>query len=199
MRSPIEIWIREHREMIRHTDELVELLAPSDIQARLTDPSENALRITIARHLNAFVDFADGHFRKEEEYLVPLISKHLDTGTPEMKEALGCMQREHAQMHLFADRIQTLLPALESGDKVTDGQAAELLRISYGIQSIIRNHTSKEEQQVFPLVQKLPLKAATELFNALEESTDMNLDHLVKPLGDNVEGVNPEGIESPDN
>jgi iron-sulfur cluster repair protein YtfE (RIC family) len=201
MRSPVEIWLNEHRDLISRADELVEMLAPDDIQLKLIDPDEKALRANLADLLDKLTSDATGHFRKEEELLVPLINKHLDTSTPEMKEALGCLTREHAQMHMFVERIKELLPLLRSDDPFDSHNAAELLRVAYGVQSILRHHTSKEEREVYPLVKKLPMKAVHEIITSLDPSDDIPLDHLIRPIGprDGNGQLYAEDGEAPEN
>ncbi|HHE46763.1 MAG TPA: hemerythrin domain-containing protein [Bacteroidetes bacterium] len=183
MRSPIEIWLKEHREMISYADQLVETLAPDDIQLKLVDPDQSALRLKIADTLDKFPAYSSGHFKLEEDLLVPLIAEHLDTSSPEIKEALGCLTREHGQMHIFVERIGELTLLLQSDEPLDDHNAAELLRVSYGLQSILRHHTSKEEREVYPLVKKLPMKAVMKLMESLDPVDDISLDHLIKPLG----------------
>ncbi len=189
MRTPVEVWLKEHKKAYVLADELVELLAPDDIQARLVHPEESKLRATLAEHLNAIVEFTGSHFRGEEKILVPVIQKYLNTDDPKIREAMGCLSREHAQMHMFMERITQILPSLESGEPLNDAQTAEILRVSYSVQSIIRHHCTKEEREIYPLIGRLPMEAVVELMNALDPSDDINLDHLVKPLG---EGGSPD-------
>ncbi len=209
MRSPLEVWLKEHREMIGHADELVELLAPDDIQSKLVNPDESKIRTRIADLMQKFSDYASGHFKLEEELLVPLIREHLDINLPAVKEAIGCLTREHGQMHMFVERIEELIPLLRSEDPPDPHHAAELLRVAYGVQSILRHHTSKEEREVYPLVKDLPMKAVLKLMERLMEKLrdklnpvdDISLDHLIKPLGPKPEDGNliAENGEAPEN
>jgi hemerythrin-like domain-containing protein len=201
MRSPLEVWLKEHREMIGHADELVVLLAPDDIQSVLVNPDESAIRIQIADLLQKFSDYASGHFKLEEELLVPLIREHLDINSPSTKEALGCLTREHGQMHMFVERIEELIPLLRADDPLDNHNAAELLRVAYGVQSILRHHTSKEEREVYSLVKDLPMKALLKIMEKLDPVDDISLDHLIKPLGPKPENGNliAENGEAPEN
>jgi len=183
MRSPLELWLQEHRDIIEHADRLAELLAPSDIQARLVAPDQEELRLKIAGHFEAFLKMARGHFRCEEEQLVPAIRRHLDPEEPAIRNALGCLEREHTQMHRFTERAMKLLPALRGEKPPKPTEAAEILRVGFGIQSILRHHCTKEEQDVYPLINELPLKVVEALFESAGPSEDIPLNHLVKPLG----------------
>ena len=182
MRTPIEIWLVDHKNIIEHADRLVELLAPDDIQAKITEPSGRKIRDAIISHLEAFVEITDTHYRDEETLLLPAIIKHLDRNRPKIKNALGCLAREHDQMHKYADRIKILLPMLRSDDKLEKNIAAEILRISYAAQTLIRNHSAMEEKEVYPLIGELPMKVVSSIFESIDSGRDMNIDHLIKPL-----------------
>jgi hemerythrin-like domain-containing protein len=193
--------MKEHRDAIRHADELVELLAPPDIQEKISNPDQKKLREEIASHLDAFVEMAEGHFRTEEKLLLPAIRENFDLNDPAIREAVGCMSREHDQMHMFVERINELTPALRSDEPLDPHRAAELLRISYSVQSILRHHCTKEERDIYRLVEKLPMKEVSKIFDAIEHPPDISLDHLTKPLGTNEsEGYKGEGhAEGPEN
>ena len=201
MRTPVEIWLKEHRQAYERADRLVEILSPDDILAQLTHPEQDRLRKEIADLLDGIAGLAEGHFRSEENLLVPIIRKYLEPDARETKEALGCLAREHVQMHMFAARILDLLVYLRSDDPLNASQAAELLRVSYGVQSLLRHHCSKEEREVFPLVGKLPMKAVEELMEKLGPSDDIPLDHLIKPLGKPGDGNGTfgDGAGGPEN
>lgn len=195
MRTPVEIWIIEHRKVIEHADRLVDLLAPDDIQSQIANPDNKILRTEIADHLDAFIEISEKHYRDEENLLIPAIIKHIGSENLEIKHALGCFAREHGQMHEFVVRIRELLPALRSEDKIESSITAEILRTSYASQSLIRNHSAMEEKEVYPLVGKLPMKVVAEIFEKIGGGQDMNLEHLIRPLygksvkeGDTAEG-----------
>lgn len=193
--------MKEHEEVIGHADALVELLAPPDVQEKLTRPDQKKLRGEIAGHLDAFVEMAEGHFRAEEEFLLPALVNHFGRDNPAVKEALGCMAREHDQMHMFVERISRIIPVLKSGEPLDPPGAAELMRVSYGVQSVLRHHCAKEERDVYRLIEKLPMKEASKIFDAIEKKPDINLDHLTKPLGkDEFGGYRGDGeAEGPEN
>ncbi|MCX6647385.1 MAG: hemerythrin domain-containing protein [bacterium] len=113
MRTPLEIWLIDHRKVIEHADRLVELLAPDDIQAQIADPAKKDLRDGLVACLQAFVDITETHYRDEETHLLPAIVKYLDRNRPEIKQALGCFAREHDQMYEYSERIKILLPLLQ--------------------------------------------------------------------------------------
>ena len=193
MRTPLEIWLKDHRRLIDHADRLVELLAPDDIQIRIADPANGELRSGIAEHLEAFAEITDTHYRDEEVHLLPAIVKHLDRDNPVIRHALGCFAREHDQMYEYSERIRNLLPMLRSEDKIGKSDVGEILRTAYASQTLIRNHSAMEEKEVYPLVGKLPMKVVAEIFEAVNVGSDMNLEHLVKPLyGRDVEDTNEE-------
>jgi len=196
----VEVWLREHREAFAHADSLVELLAPDDIQDRLLQPNQVELRARIAGHLKAFVDLAQGHFRAEESLLVPAIQEHIGLDDRAVREAVGCLSREHGQMHMFAERILDLLSVLESSDPPPPTVAGELLRVSYGVQSLLRHHCTKEEKEIYSLVGRLPQKVVTELLRTVGEPEDIRLDHLIRPLGSDDAGYPVgEDVEGPEN
>jgi hemerythrin-like domain-containing protein len=182
MRTPLEIWLNDHKKVIEQADRLVELLAPDDIQAQIADPGNKELRDGLIACLQAFVDITEKHYRDEETHLLPAIVKYLDRNRPEIKQALGCFAREHDQMFEYSERIKILLPLLQSDEKISNSDAAEILRTSYASQTLIRNHSAMEEKEIYPLVTKLPMKVVAEIFEAIEADFDMNIDHLIKPL-----------------
>ena len=204
MRSPVEIWIKEHRIAIDHADRLAEMLAPPDIQSRLMDPAETRLRRTLAGHLDAVIEMANNHFRHEEKLLVPAIVEHLgasDSSDPSVSEALGCLAREHSQMHRLTRRLTDLLPSLKSDEATNAETAMEILTLAFGVQSVVRHHCTKEEREIFPLVGKLPPSAVAKIMEGIGPRPDIPMDHLIKPLGGDEPG-NPvlgEDGEGPDN
>ena len=66
MRTPVEIWLKEHRQAYERADRLVEILSPDDILAQLTHPEQDRLRKEIADLLDGIAGLAEGHFRSEE-------------------------------------------------------------------------------------------------------------------------------------
>lgn len=187
MRTPVEIWLIDHKKVIEHADRLVVLLAPDDIQAQIADPSDRETRDAIISHLEAFVEITDTHYRDEETLLMPAIVKYLDRNKPEIRHALGCFAREHDQMYEYAERIKNLLPALRSDDNLEKNIVADILRTCYASQTLIRNHSAMEEKEVYPLVGKLPMKVVVSIFESIGGGQDMNIDHLIKPLYGKVE------------
>ena len=197
MRSPVEIWIREHKKAFEAVDTLVELLSPDNIQTELINPSNSALRSKLKSILNEIVEFDENHFKIEEELLIPALRDNFGSG---IKDALSCMVREHEQMHAFVERIRVVLTELGSDMPLNAHTAAEIMRISYGAQSIIRHHCSKEERDIYPLVAKLPAKVVFDIMNKLGIEDSLNIDHLIKPLGPKSENSEElRGIESPEN
>jgi len=200
MRSPVETWIKEHKHAYELVDSLVDLLAPDDIQARLLHPEETKLRSDLAAKLGELIKFADEHFRAEEEILLPALKENLNLNEPKIKDALGCLAREHEQMHAFTDRMREILPSLVAPEPPDPHSTAELLRISYSMQSIIRHHCTKEEREVYPLIEKLPVKVVFEIMNKVGGEDSMNLDHLIKPLGPKPENADDlKGMDGPEN
>jgi hemerythrin-like domain-containing protein len=197
----LEIWIKQHRLAIEHADRLAELLSPADVQARLIDQAQKEFRDKVMGHLEALVEMANGHFRQEEKLLVPAIMKYLDANDPKVSRALGCLAREHAQVHKSAERIGELLPKMKSDEPLLPAEAAELLRLAFGIQSLVRYHSLNEEREVYPLVGRLPVQVIDAIMTEIGDSPDLPIDHLVRPLGEGECGgypIAPEG-EGPEN
>jgi hemerythrin-like domain-containing protein len=201
MRSPAEIWIREHREAFEHADRLAELLAPSDIHARMVDPSQNGLRAVLVNHLEQLIEFSESHFRLEERLLIPAITQYLDNAAPEIREALGCFAREHAQMHRFANELNKLLPSLHSDTPPDRASILEILNHAFAVQSLIRYHCTNEERNFYPLIDKLPQSVCANILGELDVKGDIAMEHLIKPM-DAKSGVNifrGEDSEGPEN
>jgi hemerythrin-like domain-containing protein len=201
MRTPLETWVQDHRNAISQADRLVELLSPNDIQERIAGTGKIELRIRVADYLEAFVHLEEGHFRYEENYLVPAIKKHFGDRVQSIIEALGCMIREHVEMHKFAERIRIFLPQLKSDVKLESAIAGDILRVAYGVQSLLRHHFAMEEREIYPLVGKLPMQLVEEILDAIPSADRLHIDHLIKPLGNNVEDVRYKGEngEGPEN
>lgn len=201
MRTPLEKWFQDHRDAIERADTLVEFLAPDDITDQLILPDNVPLRKVLADHLKAIVEIEQDHFRAEEELLVPAIESGVDMNNPKVSDAIGCLKREHTQMHLLAERASKMIPVLMSDEPPATGDIAEILRISYGMQSLIRHHCTKEEREVYPLINQLSARVVDEIFRSIDPVPDIPLDHLIKPIGpDNP--MNPyvaEDGESPEN
>jgi hypothetical protein len=197
MRSPVEVWIKEHREAVEHADRIAELLAPCGILTTLLAPEGESFRLRLAEHLEQLALFSSGHFRREEQLLVPSIAKHLDTSNPSLSGPLGCLAREHHQMHRFVESLVELLPALRSAT-LNESTASDLLGIAFGIQSLVRYHCSKEERDIYPLVDMLPQSETAMIMGQLN-ADDLPIKHLIKPLGKDTRIVPTEPVEGPDN
>ncbi|HDS29765.1 MAG TPA: hypothetical protein ENN67_01850 [Firmicutes bacterium] len=189
MRSPIEKLIRDHRAIFKSVDDLIELLAPDDIQARMLEQSEHKLRNTLAEYLETIIAFDKNHFRVEEEMLIPALGKYVEMSRADIAEAVGCMSREHAQMHKLTGRAESLLPKLRDENPPDTAEIGEILRVAYGMQSIIRHHCSKEERDIFPLLAKLAPGILDEIASRMEMGEDIRINHLLKPMGST--DVNP--------
>ena len=190
----LRTWIKEHRLAIEHADRLAELLAPSDVQAKLIDPGQKEFRAKVVEHLEALVEMADGHFREEEQLLVPAISEHLDVRDPKVSKALGCLAREHVQVHKSSERIAELLPKMKSEEPLTATEAAEILRLAFGMQSLVRYHCLNEEREIYPLVGRLPGRVVDEILAEIgDEEDDLPIEHLIERKGHvSKDGGGPE-------
>lgn len=182
LRSPVEIWIKEHRTVLKYADKIAELLAPQDIQGKLTDPDNASLRRALHENLAFVVEFSRTHFISEESFLIPAIVQNLAKNDESINEKLGCFAREHAQMHKFASAITELLPVLLSDNPLSFDQSFEILKLAFGIQSIVRLHCANEEREIYPLIEKLPPRIVCEIIDKLYPSDDLPIEHLVKPI-----------------
>jgi len=199
MRSPIEIWTRQHREIFSFADQLVELLAPDDIQSLLQAPEETELRKNIIKVLKEFTALIESHFREEEEILLPVLRDNLDPSTPNLEKWVGCLSREHAQMHMFTERVDGILSGIDEKEPFEAQTTSEILRAAYSIQSLVRHHCSKEEREVYSLVGNLPPKAVDKIMHSISQPSDMQLEHLVKPLGNDKFRIMGPDAEGPEN
>ncbi|MFH1676558.1 MAG: hemerythrin domain-containing protein [bacterium] len=201
MRNPIEKWLKEHREMLTHADRMVELLAPDDIQTRLSKPDEMKLRHEIADCVEKIGVIIDPHIEAERMILFPMISDHFGRISGTCVDTLSCLGREHEQLGLFFDRAKSLLPSLKNPEPLEKSVSAELLRVCYGIHTVLTYHCPKEETEVYSLVGKLPLKSISKLAQEIGLDEDIEIDHLIKPLGEDKGSMGPDWSEreAPDN
>jgi hemerythrin-like domain-containing protein len=200
MRSPVEKLIADHRAILLIADKLVDLLAPSDIATRLLAPEEKKLRLTIAENLEAIIDFDNTHFRIEEELIIPSLGKYVELTQVGIADAVGCMIREHTQMHMLSERAMKLAPLLHDENPPDISEVGEILRTAYAMQSVLRHHCLKEEREVYPLLDRLTPRELDKLTEKLGMTEDIPLDHLIRPMG--TEDVNPyvaEDGEAPEN
>ena len=195
MRSPVEKWLKEHREMLSHADRMIVFLAPDDIQTRLSNPYEIKLRRDIADCQEKIGCIIDAHIEAERAILFPAIREHFGKISGGCEDTLSCLDREHEQIILFFDRAKNLLPLLKNPEPLEKSVSAELLRVCYGIHTVLTYHCPKEETEIYSLVGKLPLKAISKIAQEIGFDEDIPIDHLIKPL----EGSNSSEREAPEN
>lgn len=165
--DPIALLSHEH-EFIKKVVSALGRLAPSADRAGKADP--DTLR-EIVRFMREFADRC--HHAKEEDLLFPAME---EKGVPESGCPLGALRKEHQQGR---DLVATLAEATETlAAKKPD--AGGIIADTVGkITELYTNHIWKEDEMVFPMVDRLfsdDERAA--LFERFEKAEDdIGADH----------------------
>jgi len=95
------------------------------------------------------------HEDAEERRLYPAMATPLGT------EATGTMSRSHVEIHRLVDRIGGHLDQVSDSRLHTD-QVPDLLATLYGLDAVLRLHSTEEEEQLFSLTAASnPVKASS--------------------------------------
>lgn len=165
--DPIHLLMHEH-EFIKKVIGALGRLAPSVDQARAADP--DILR-EIVRFMREFADRC--HHAKEEDLLFPAMEKK---GVPESGCPLGALRGEHQQGRELVTALAAATEALAAGKP----QAADDLAATVGeITALYTNHIWKEDDMVFPMVDRLFTDDEREdLFERFEQAeAEIGADH----------------------
>lgn len=143
LRDPIAVLGHEH-EFIKKVVAALDRLAGATARAETANP--DTLR-EIVRFMREFADRC--HHAKEEDVLFPAMEKK---GVPESGCPLGALRREHQQGRSL---VTALADATESLSARKSGAAETIADTVHEITELYTNHIWKEDEMVFPMVDRL--------------------------------------------
>lgn len=129
------------------------------------------LDLACLRDIVAFMrEFADRcHHAKEEAILFPAME---EKGVPHGGCPLEALRREHVLGRGQVGALAAAIDALEGGD---DAAPAALREAIAALQQLYPNHIWKEDQMVFPMVERLFTPAELDALNARFEQAEAEL------------------------
>jgi len=170
--NPIHLLTHEHKYILKVVHGLSVI---DDALAGGQQPDLERVRAIVA----FMRDFADKcHHAKEEAILFPAMEIK---GVPPTGCPLEGLRREHAKGRELVGALATAADACAQGDR--DAAAAMRSAIG-GIQQLYPNHIWKEDEMVFPMVERLfspdELEAMGQQFDQAEEALGQDHDHYVR-------------------
>ena len=140
--DPIECLLREHDEGMKH-------LAILENAADYI--KTHGFSVEAFNQIGESIRFIDAEIRrhneKEEQYLFPLLERHLNGPSK-------VMRNEHRLLWGEFNRLQTCVHDIEEG-RVRGSSITELIQLSKTIVDLLRNHIEKENKVLFPMAKQV--------------------------------------------
>jgi hemerythrin-like domain-containing protein len=165
--DPIAALMHEH-EFIKKVVAALGRLAPAPDEAQQADPA------TLREIVHFMREFADRcHHAKEEDLLFPAMEAK---GVPESGCPLGALRNEHQQGRTLVRALAEATEALAAGRPEAGAAIADTVT---QIDALYTNHIWKEDDMVFPMVDRLfSVEERSALFARFEEAErDIGADH----------------------
>lgn len=137
-----EVLTQEHK-ILRPFVDALEVVAR---KLEASDPVRPQLFTDIADFINSFVDGC--HHRKEEGALFPALEA---AGVPQLGGLMGEILAEHDESRRLTREMQYGADRLASGNK---GAAFALALTTLSYVRLVRAHTAKEDNALFPMADK---------------------------------------------
>lgn len=156
--KPTEILIEEHRVIERV------LMALEKAASRLSRGETVYLRFFSGTStlIHGFND--SYHYKKEEKVLLPVL---IANGLPKDSGPVALMLAEHEEGRRFAHRLHVMIERFQGGEVHARDQVV-LSALAYV--SLVRRHMQKEEEVLFPLVEKvIPADRQEQIIQAFEQ------------------------------
>lgn len=141
--NPIKALTDEHRVILQVVDAL--RLIGNDIENG--KPADVSMLKAAAEFFREFADVL--HHGKEEAVLFPAMERK---GVPESGCPLGALRSEHVKGRRLVAKLRDALERHVSGDSAA---TSELVAAINGICELYPNHIWKEDEMVFPMVDRL--------------------------------------------
>lgn len=140
---PTEILMEEHRVIERV------LTALEKAASRLSRGEDVYLRFFSGTStlINGFND--SYHHKKEEQVLLPVL---IENGVPRESPVIATLLGEHEEGRRLAQRLHQVIDRYMSGDIHARDQ---VVLCALGYVSLLRRHMYKEDNALFPLVEKI--------------------------------------------
>jgi len=166
-KDPIAILGHEHKIIQKVVHALTQIASTPEL-AEKSNPD------TLRKVVHFMREFADQcHHAKEEDLLFPAMEKK---GVPESGCPLGALRREHEQGRALVKSLEEATDALATK---SPGAANGVARVVCEIRDLYGNHIWKEDEMVFPMVDRLfSQEERQSLFEQFEQAEkDIGSDH----------------------
>lgn len=141
--NPVDMLTLEHKYILK----VVHALGAIEEDLERGDPVDAELMQGIVRFMREFAD--ECHHAKEEAVLFPAME---DKGVPKTGCPLAALRAEHEKGRKLVTSLKKAADAYAAGNPA----AANDMRIAIGgIRHLYPNHIWKEDEMVFPMVQRL--------------------------------------------